>query len=471
MSGVFGAFSKDRLDLARSTYYGLFALQHRGQESCGIVVNDDGVFNYYKDSGIVNDVFTVDVLNKLGEGQMALGQVRYGTDENDDRLNSQPVVVNHHKGKMAIAMDGQLVNGSVLRKKLEMEGSIFHTKGDAEVISYMITKARLVTDSIEDAVKTSMNTLEGAYTIIVMSPSKMIVARDPYGFRPLCYGQKEDGTYIIASESCAIDSIGGKFIRDIEPGEIVIFEKNGIRNITDHCNKQKEKLCIFEYIYFSRPDSVIEGISVHEARKKAGACLALEHPVQADVIIGVPDSGLDAAIGYAAQSGIPYGIGFIKNKYIGRTFIDPGQKVREDKVRIKLNVLSATVAGKRVVIVDDSIVRGTTIAKIVKRLREAGATEVHVRSAAPPFTDPCYYGTDVDSKDKLIACQHTKEEITKIIDADSLGYLNINHLNMLIGKPDNSEFCYSCFTGEYPTSIPEAVMDEDKFSKKISSNK
>ncbi len=465
--GVFGVFSTFKQDTAKTAYYGLFALQHRGQESCGIVVNDDGVFNYYKDTGIVNDVFTAEVLDELKEGNMAIGHVRYGTADTKDRLNSQPMVVNHHKGRMALANNGSLVNAPELRKKLELEGSIFHTKSDAELISYLITKARLETGSIEDAINIAMNQLKGAYTLVVMSPAKLIAVRDPQGFRPLCYGQKDDGTYIIASESCALDSVGAKFIRDVEPGEIVIFDREGIRTIKDHCNKMQEKLCIFEYIYFARPDSIIEGVSVHEARKKAGACLALEHPVQADVVIGVPDSGLDAAIGYAAQSGIPYGIGFIKNKYIGRTFIAPGQKSREDKVRIKLNVLSATVKDKRVVIVDDSIVRGTTIAKIVKRLRDAGATEVHVRSAAPPFTDPCYYGTDVDSKENLIACKHTMDEICKIIDADSLGYLNVNHLNMLIGKPDNSEFCYSCFTGNYPTEVPEGTI-EDKFTKHLS---
>ena len=314
-----------------------------------------------------------------------------------------------------------------------------------------------------------------AHTVIVdkgeltkgMSPSKLIAARDEFGFRPLCYGQKDDGTYIVASETCALDSVGASYIRDIEPGEIVIFDSEGIRTIEDHCNKKPHKICIFEYLYFARPDSIIEGKGVHNARLRAGACLAMEHPVQADVVIGVPDSGLDAAIGYSRQSGIPYGIGFIKNKYIGRTFIAPGQKDREDKVRIKLNVLSDTVKDKRVVLVDDSIVRGTTCARIVKLLRDAGAKEVHMRSSAPAFTNPCFYGTDIDSKENLIACQHPLEEIAGVIGADSMGYLDINHLNMLIGSQPGVGYCDSCFSGTYPTETP-TEGEKNRFEKKIS---
>lgn len=467
--GVFGVFGTETQNVANTTYYGLFALQHRGQESCGIVVNDDGIFSSYKDTGLVNDVFTPTALEGLGEGNIAIGHVRYGTTGNNDRLNSQPIVVNHHKGRMALAHNGNLVNAFELRQELELEGSIFHTTSDTEVISYLITKERIKSSSIEDAVNSAMNKLEGAYSLVIMSPSKLIALRDERGYRPLCYGQKEDGTYIIASESCALDTVSAKYIRDIEPGEIVVFDKEGVRSIRDHCGKEPEKICIFEYIYFARPDSVIEGTSVHEARITAGACLAMEHPVQADVVIGVPDSGIDAAIGYSRQSGIPYGIGFIKNKYIGRTFIAPGQKVREDKVRIKLNVISDTVKGKRVVLVDDSIVRGTTSARIVKLLREAGAKEVHMRSSAPPFTNPCYYGTDVDSKENLIACKHTISEIEKIIGVDSLGYLDISHLNMLIGKAPGQGFCDSCFSGNYDTAVPERT-EKNRFEKKISEN-
>ncbi|MDD4376668.1 MAG: amidophosphoribosyltransferase [Eubacteriales bacterium] len=468
--GIFGVFAPFTQDVAHTTYYGLFALQHRGQESCGIVVNDDGVFNHYKDSGIVNDIFTPMVINNLGKGNMALGHVRYGTASTKDRLNAQPIVVNHIKGRMAIAHNGSLVNGYDLRRELEMEGSIFHTTGDAEVISHILTKERLKCNSIEEAISSGMDILKGAYSIVVMSPSKLVAARDEYGFRPLCYGQCDDGTYIVASETCALDSVGAKFIRDIEPGEIVIFEKNGIRTITEHCNKKEKRLCIFEYLYFARPDSVVDGVSVHNARLIAGACLAMEHPVQADIVIGVPDSGLDAAIGYARQAGIPYGIGFIKNKYIGRTFIAPGQESREDKVKIKLNVLAQTIKGKRVVLVDDSIVRGTTAARIVKLLREAGATEVHMRSSAPMFLNPCYYGTDIDSRKNLIACNHTLEEMEKIIDVDSLGFLDADHLNMLIGTAPGTGFCSACFDGNYPTEVPGEIQ-EDKFSKKISESK
>lgn len=464
--GVFGIFSNEKGDLAHSVYYGLFALQHRGQESCGIVVNDDGLFNYYKDVGLVNDVFTPDIINGLGQGNMAIGHCRYGTAGTDGRLNAQPIVVNHVKGRMALAHNGNLTNSYELRKELELEGAIFHTTSDTEVISYIITKERLSAPSIEQAINKAMNKIKGAYSLIVMSPSKLIAARDENGFHPLCYGQTDDGSYVVASESCALDSVGATLIREVEPGEILVIDKDGVRSITDHCNKAKHALCIFEYIYFARPDSIIEGSSVHAARQRAGAFLALEHPVQADIVIGVPDSGLDAAMGFSRQSGIPYGIGFIKNKYIGRTFIAPGQKTREDKVRIKLNPVSETVKGKRVVLVDDSIVRGTTCARIVRLLREAGAKEVHMRSSAPPFLNPCYYGTDIDSRDVLIACNHTMDEIKDIIGVDSLGYLSIENAKLIAGKSDCT-YCMACFNGEYPTEVPEK-QEKNKFEYKIS---
>ena len=389
--GVFGVFCKEPYDVARMTYYGLFALQHRGQESCGIVVNDDGLFNYYRDLGLVNDVFTADRIEALGFGNMSVGHVRYGTTGNSGRVNAQPIVVNHIKGRMALAHNGNLTNSFELRSELELKGSIFHTTSDTEVISYIVTEERLSAPTIEEAVNHAMNRIKGAYSLVIMSPAKLIAARDENGFRPLCYGETDDGRYVVASESCALDAVGAKFVRDIEPGEILIFDKNGIRSIKDHCNKQPMKLCVFEYVYFARPDSVIDGACVHDARLRAGAYLSLEHPVQADVVIGVPDSGLDAAVGYSKQSGIPYEIGFIKNKYIARTFIAPGQSSREDKVRIKLNPISSVVKGKRVVLVDDSIVRGTTSARIVALLREAGAKEIHLRVSAPPFLNPCYY--------------------------------------------------------------------------------
>lgn len=464
--GVFGIFSPVRTDVAISTYYGLFALQHRGQESGGIVVNDDGVFRTYKDTGLVNDIFTPDRLNYLGLGNMAVGHVRYSTTGNDGRVNAQPIVVNHIKGHTALAHNGNLVNSADLRLELELQGTIFHTTSDTEVISYIITKERINSSSVEEALEKAMTRIKGAYSIVMMSPSKLIAARDENGFRPLCYGKRDDGSYVVASESCALDSVGAHYIRDIEPGEIVVFTKDGVKEIKTHCGKKEHTMCIFEYIYFARPDSVIEGKSVHRARLNAGACLALEHPVDADVVVGVPDSGLDAAMGYSRQSGIPYGIGFIKNKYIGRTFISPGQKSRENKVRIKLNTISETVRGKRVILIDDSIVRGTTSALIVKLLRDAGATEVHMRVSAPPFLNPCYYGTDIDSKESLIACHHTVDEIAEIIGADSLGYLSTDSLPRLIGTKKGCGYCDACFTGTYPTETPKDV-GKNRFETKI----
>ena len=467
--GVFGIYSPETQDVAHVAYYGLFALQHRGQESCGIVVNDDGVFSSHKDAGIVNDVFTPDTLGRLGQGNMALGHVRYGTTGATGRKNAQPIVINHNKGTMAIAHNGNLVNSSELREELELQGSIFHTTSDTEVISYIITKERLSAPSIEEAVNRTMNRIRGAYSLVVMSPSKMIAARDENGFRPLCYGKRVDGSYVIASESCALDAVGAEFIREIRPGEILVFGMEGIRSITDHCDKAPERFCVFEYIYFARPDSVINGCSVHEARVRAGEFLADSYPVEADVVIGVPDSGLDAAIGYSRRSGIPYEIGFLKNKYIGRTFIAPGQKSREDRVRIKLNVISSVVKGKRVVLVDDSIVRGTTSARIVKLLRDSGATEVHMRVTAPPFTNPCYYGTDIDSKENLIACSHSLDEIARVIGVDSLGYLSVDYARRLAGG-ENRGFCLACFDGNYPTEVPKEKA-KSKFDFKISRKK
>ncbi len=468
--GVFGVYSPETYGIADTVYYGLFALQHRGQESCGIVVNDDGVFSPYKDTGLVNDVFTPEIIERLGEGSIAVGHVRYGTTGSNDRSNAQPIVVNHVKGKMALAHNGNLVNSGELRRELELQGSIFHTTSDTEVISYIITKERLTAPSIEQAVNRAMNKLKGAYSLVVMSPSKLIAVRDEHGFRPLCYGKTTDGRYIVASESCALDAVGAQFIRDIKPGEIVVFDKNGVRTIEDHCNKKPCTLCVFEYIYFARPDSIIDGCCVHSARVRAGAFLALQHPVQADVVIGVPDSGLDAAIGYSKQSGIPYGIGFIKNKYIGRTFIAPGQKNREDKVRIKLNPIPDTVRGKRIVMIDDSIVRGTTSARIVKLLREAGASEIHMRVSAPPFLNPCYYGTDIDSRDNLIACKHSTDEIAEIIGVDSLGYLSIENVKQIAKGMNGCGYCTACFDGVYPTEIPQTPL-KNRFETKISENK
>lgn len=461
--GVFGVYSPNKSDLVNIVYYGLYALQHRGQESCGIVVNQDGVFYSHKDLGLLNDVFSKDKLMSFPEANMAVGHVRYGTTGKTNRNNCQPIEVNHQKGKMALAHNGNLSNAFELRNELELSGAIFHSTSDTETIAYIVTKERLKTNTIEDALSQAMNQLDGAYSLILMSSQKLICARDPYGFRPLCYGINEDGMYVVASESCALKAVGASFVRDIEPGEIVIFSEDGVVSRKEHCKTKKKKTCIFEYIYFARGDSVIDGVSVHHSRKEAGRLLAKYHPVDGDVVIGVPDSGIDAALGYSQESKIPYEISFIKNKYIGRTFISPGQSSRLNQVKIKLSVIEENVRGKRVILIDDSIVRGTTSGLIVKLLKEAGAKEVHMRISSPPFLYPCYYGTDIDSSEHLIACKHSIEEIGNIIGVDSLGYLPVNELKSLINSED---YCSSCFDGNYPTKIPSDTR-KDRFEKPL----
>ena len=467
--GVFGVFARETTDVASLAYYALYALQHRGQESAGIAVNDDGVFTAYRDVGLVSEVFPKERLQALGTGSIAVGHVRYGTTGSDNKRNVQPILVNHFKGRMALAHNGNLTNSQELRQKLESSGSIFHTTTDSEVIAYIIVQERLKTSSIEAAVSAAMGHIEGAYSLVISSPTKLIAVRDPHGFRPLCMGHLKDGSVVFASESCALDAIGAEFDRDILPGEIVVADKNGVRSDTSHCGKAEKRLCVFEFIYFARPDSVVDGSSVHIARQRAGAFLALEHPVQADIVIGVPDSGLDAAMGYARQSGIPYGMGFIKNKYIGRTFISPTQDMRENEVNIKLNPIRSVVEGKRVVLIDDSIVRGTTCRRTIDLLRKAGAKEIHMRVSAPPFVSECYYGTDIDDKNKLIANHHTVEEIAEIIGVDSLGYLSIEDVVKLA---DNTQggFCTACFGGGYPTAVPQD-SGKDRFECKISERK
>ncbi|MCR5808631.1 MAG: amidophosphoribosyltransferase [Clostridiales bacterium] len=462
--GVFGVISPEVTDVAGISYYGLYALQHRGQESCGIVVNDDGVFASHKDLGLISEVFSGDILSRLPKARMAIAHTRYGTTGGNNRNNCQPIEVNHQKGRMALAHNGNLSNSAELRNKLELSGAIFHTTSDTETIAYIITKERLTSPSIEVALSRAMDTIDGAYSLLLMSPQKLICARDPYGFRPLCFGRTKDGTYIIASESCAITAVGGEFVRDVEPGEIIVFTKNGYVSRREHCGKKPRKLCIFEYIYFARPDSVIDGVSVHDSRVAAGRILAKAHPANADIVVGVPDSGLDAALGFSLESGIPYSIGLIKNKYIGRTFISPGQDMRLDQVKIKLSAIEASVKGKSVVLIDDSIVRGNTSGRLVKLLREAGAKEIHMRISSPPFLNPCYYGTDIDSRDNLIACRHSVEEIAKIIGVDSLGYLPMEALPELA---KSMGFCDACFTGNYPTNVP-ADTRKDRFEQKLS---
>lgn len=453
--GVFGIYDFDGNDVASTIYYGLFALQHRGQESCGIAVSDTngpkGVVKSHKGMGLVNEVFAPDQLSAL-KGDIGVGHTRYSTAGSSTRENAQPLVLNYVKGTLGLAHNGNLVNAPELRRELEYTGAIFQTTIDSEVIAYHIARERIHTGSVEEAVSRAMDKIKGAYSLIVMSPRKLIGARDPYGFRPLCIG-KRDNAYILASETCALDTIGATFVRDVEPGEIVtITPQKGIESDKSHClPKDQEARCIFEYIYFARPDSHFDGVSVYQARIQSGRFLAMDSPVEADLVVGVPESGNAAALGYSLQSGIPYGTAFVKNGYVGRTFIKPGQSSRESSVRVKLNVLKEAVDGKRVIMIDDSIVRGTTSDRIVKMLRDAGAKEVHMRVSSPPFLHPCYFGTDVPAEEQLIAHNRTIEEIRRIIGADSLAYLKTERLGEMIGGMGH---CTACFTGEYPIAPP-----------------
>ena len=442
--GIFGIHGSKFC--ASDVYYGLFSLQHRGQESCGIATNDDASIECVKGMGLVSDVLSSDKISNL-KGDIAIGHVRYSTAGGSVPENAQPIVTQYSKGTLSIAHNGNLTNANELKRELEDKGAIFHTTTDSEVIAYLIAQKRSVTPSVEEAVKEVMGIIKGGYALLVMSPRKLIAARDPFGLKPLVMGKLDDAV-IFCSETCALEAVGANFIRDINPGEIVIVENGDIRSV-DSGLKRPMKKCVFEYIYFARPDSVIDGISVAEARREAGRILARKHPCDCDIVIGVPESGIDAALGFAAESGIPYEKGFVKNSYVGRTFIKPSQEQRKQAVKIKLNPISSVVKGKRVVIIDDSIVRGNTIANQVNMLRNAGATEVHVRISSPPFMHPCYYGTDVPDEDYLIACQHTIPEICGIIGADSLGYLEPKDLDDMLGG-DDFRYCDACFTGDYP---------------------
>lgn len=452
--GVFGIYDFDGNDVASTIYYGLFALQHRGQESCGITVADTngpkGNICTKKGMGLCNEVFTKEKLETL-KGDIGVGHVRYSTAGESTRENAQPLVLNYIKGTLGLAHNGNLINALELREELEQTGAIFQTTIDSEVIAYHIARERVKTKNVEDAVANAMKKIKGAYSLIVMSPRKMIGARDPFGFKPLCIG-KRDNAYILASESCALDTIGAEFVRDVLPGEIVSITKEGIVSNCDMCLPQeKSARCVFEYIYFARPDSEIDGVSVYHSRIMAGRYLAQDSPVEADVVVGVPESGNAAALGYSLESGIPYGTAFVKNSYVGRTFIKPGQSSRESSVQIKLNVLAEAVKGKRVIMIDDSIVRGTTSDRIVSMLRDAGAKEVHVRISSPPFLWPCYFGTDIPEREQLIAYNRSVNEICQIIGADSLGYLREERLSEMVkGLP----ICKGCFTGKYPMEPP-----------------
>ena len=462
--GVFGIFSDGTINPAYACYNGLLALQHRGQESCGIAVSDEGVIDYHKDMGLVTEVFNNKILDSLN-GQMAVSHVRYSTAGGSVLENAQPLVMRYVKGTLSIAHNGNLTNALEIRRSLEQRGAIFQTTIDSEVICYVIARERLKCHSVEDAVARTMQVIEGAYSLLVMSPRKLIAARDPFGFKPLCIG-KRDNAYIVTSETCALDTIGAEFVRDIEPGEVItITPEKGIESdMTMALAPEKQARCVFEYIYFARPDSHIDGVSVYGSRIKAGRFLAMDSPVEADIVTGVPESGNAAALGYSLESGIPYGTAFVKNGYVGRTFIKPKQSSRESSVQIKLNVLKEAVKGKRVVMIDDSIVRGTTSDRIVRMLREAGATEVHVRISSPPFLWPCYFGTDIPAREQLIAYNRTIEDIRQIIGADSLGYLGIDRLHEMVeGLP----ICMGCFTGKYPMEPPKDDIRGEYFDKEI----
>lgn len=446
--GVFGIYDLDGENVVPSVYYGLTSLQHRGQEACGLAVSktkgERGNIRFCKNAGLVSEVLREDTLKDM-EGDIAIGHVRYSTTGASVAENAQPLVLSYIKGSLALAHNGNLMNTPRLKWELIQNGAIFHTTTDSEVIAFHIARERVHTKSVEEAVENTVKKLKGAYGLVVMSPRKLIAVRDPYGLKPLCLG-KRGNAYIIASETCALGAVGAEFVRDIRPGEILTITRDGIHS-RQFDEGKKRAHCIFEYIYFARLDSVIDGVNVYDARIRGGRILAKHYPVEADLVAGVPDSGVPAAKGYAEESGIPFGFAFYKNSYIGRTFIKPTQKERESGVRLKLSVLASAVKGKRIVLVDDSIVRGTTIANLIHMLKKAGALEVHVRICAPPFLYPCYYGTDVPSNDQLIASSHSTEEIRKLIGADSLGYMKNEYLEeMAEGLP----VCKACFDGNYP---------------------
>ena len=464
--GVIGVYDFEGHDVASDIYYGLFALQHRGQESCGIAVSDtkgqQRKVDSYKDMGLVNEVFNPENLGNL-KGDIGVGHVRYSTAGASTRENAQPLVINYVKGTLGVAHNGNLINAGELRRELEYTGAIFQTTIDSEVIAYHIARERLHSRTAEEAVLRAAKKIKGAYALVVMSPRKLIGARDPFGFKPLCIGKREQA-YFLASETCALETIGAEYIRDVLPGEVVtISPEGGIQSDRSLCQpEEKVGRCIFEYIYFSRPDSQIDGVSVYNSRINAGRFLAIDSPVEADLVVGVPESGNAAALGYSMQSGIPYGVAFMKNGYVGRTFIKPKQSYRADGVRVKLNAIKEAVNGKRIIMIDDSIVRGTTSGRIVSMLKEAGACEVHVRISSPPFLWPCYFGTDIPEREPLIAYNRSLEEIRDVIGADSLGYLKVERLEQMV---DGLSICKGCFTGSYPMEPPKEDIRGDYYDR------
>lgn len=447
--GVYGIYKREKeMQSAQFVYYGLYALQHRGQESAGIATNKDGKIQQHKGMGLVSEIFRGDSISNL-EGNIGIGHVRYSTTGESHIENAQPLVVNYKNNQIALAHNGNLVNARALREMLEDNGVVFQTTIDSEVIVNLI--ARGLKNGIVESIKRMVEIIKGAYALVITTEDKLIGIRDPHGLRPLCLGKTKNGGYVLSSESCGLDAIGAKLIRDIDPGEIVIIDQNGVKSYSQN-NWVKKRLCIFELIYFARPDSVIDGISVYLSRHNAGKILAAESMVNADVVIGVPDSGIPAAIGFAEASGIPFGIGLIKNKYTGRTFIQPSQKLREEGVRLKLNALKENVQGKRVVIVDDSIVRGTTSKHLVELLREAGATEVHFRVSSPPVSHTCHFGIDTPYRKHLVGAMKTVEEIREMIGADTLAFISVEGLVESVGG--GTTYCRACFDGDYPMEVP-----------------
>ncbi len=443
-----GIFDQDGLDVQEIVYFGLYALQHRGQESAGIAVANGSEIIYHKGMGLVTEVFDDNAMASLSGGKAAIGHIRYTTSGDRMHANAQPLVTKYKKGSMALAHNGRLSNADDLRRELEETGTIFQTNLDIEVIANLI--ARSIDLGLEDALKKMISMIQGAYALLFMTEDKLVAIRDPLGIRPLALGRLGN-SYVIASETCSFDTIGADYIRDVKPGELIIIDKDGLTSIQTPI-PLSSALCIFEFVYIARTDSTIDGISVYMARKDAGARLAAEHPVEADLVVGVPDSGTTAALGYAEASGIQFGEGFIKNRYVGRTFIKSNQRLREQGVRVKLNALRRIVRGKRIVVIDDSIVRGTTSKKIVEMLRLAGAKEVHMRISSPPVRFPCPYGIDIETSDQLIGHSYQVDEICKIIGADSLGYLSQEGLLKTV-EGSGCDFCRGCFSGNYPTDV------------------
>ena len=445
--GVFGVYCTQPMDVASMTYYGLYALQHRGQESAGIAVADGEKIEVHKGLGLLTDAFTQEDLERL-KGHIAVGHVRYSTAGGKGIENAQPIVTTSKIGSIAMAHNGNLVNDDVIKELLEDAGQIFHTSSDSEVIACLI--ARSAKKGLAKAVVDAMSAIRGSFALTIMSQDKLIGARDPHGIRPLSLGKIDEG-YILTSESCALDAIGAELIRDVEPGEIIIIDDNGINSYRYSENTQCQT-CAFEYIYFARPDSTIDGLDVHTSRVRAGEQLFKEHPIKADVVIAVPDSGIPAAIGYAKASGIPYDTGFIKNRYVGRTFISPSQEIRERAVAVKLNPLKVNLEGKSVILIDDSIVRGTTSKHLIDSLRRAGVREINFLIASPGVKYPCYFGIDTPYRSELIAANNSVEEIRDIIGADYLGYLSEEGVR--ISCRGKEGFCMGCFNGIYPVAAP-----------------